>query len=100
MSPRKPTGRPPGRPKGPKRAILMVRLEPGQAKAVRAEAKRRQKETGAPWPDVSAVIRWAVDGWIAQRETSDIQGMSLDAKAARLEALHAGNKAKKKPRGS
>jgi len=39
----------------------MVRFEPRQARALRAEAKRRQNETGAPVPDISAVVRELVD---------------------------------------
>jgi hypothetical protein len=45
----------------------MVRLEPGQARAVRALARRRQKETGSPQPDVSGTIRELLDEALAAR---------------------------------
>jgi len=67
VSPRKPTGRPPGRPRGPARVLILVRLEPRQARAVRTEATRRQRKAGAPQPDVSAVMREAVAAWLAKR---------------------------------
>lgn len=66
MSPRKPTGRPVGRPPGPRRVPVLVRLEPRQAAAVRAEARRRQKASGAALPDVSAVVREALAAWMAK----------------------------------
>lgn len=65
MSPRKPTGGKPGRTRGPERALLLVRLDPEQAVALRAEARRRQGE--APQIDVSAVVREAVDLWLKRR---------------------------------
>lgn len=60
MTPRKWTGRPPGRPAGPKRTLLLVRLEPRQAKELRRLAKARAKETGGRF-DVSALIRELLD---------------------------------------
>lgn len=45
---------------------VLVRLEPGQAAALRREAKRR-KDRGRQSPDVSAVIREAVSVWAAIR---------------------------------
>jgi hypothetical protein len=68
MSPRKPTGKPPGRPRGPRRVLLLVRLDPRQAAVIRAEAKRRQKASGTLQPDVSAVIRELLDeAWWARQ---------------------------------
>lgn len=61
MSPRKPTGRPAGRPRGPRRVVLLIRFTPGQARAIRAEAKRRQRASRAPQLDLSAVVRELVD---------------------------------------
>ena len=60
MTPRKATGRPPGRPRGPRRTLLLVRLEPRQAKELRRLAKARAKETGGRL-DVSAVVRELLD---------------------------------------
>ncbi len=60
MTPRKATGRPPGRPRGPKRTLLLVRLEPRQAKELRRLAKARAKETGDRL-DVSAIVRELLD---------------------------------------
>jgi hypothetical protein len=60
VTPRKWTGRPPGRPRGPKRTLLLVRLEPRQAKELRRLAKARAKETGVRL-DVSAIVRELLD---------------------------------------
>lgn len=60
MTPRKATGRPPGRPRGPKRKLLLVRLEPRQAAELRRLARARAKASGGRL-DVSAVVRELLD---------------------------------------
>ncbi len=60
MTPRPLTGRPVGRPAGPRRAVLTVRVRPDQAKALRRLARLRAKETGGAL-DVSAVLRELLD---------------------------------------
>lgn len=58
MSPRKPTGKPPGRRKGPERELLLVRLRPDQARALRELAAR---ETDRGQLDVSGTLRRILD---------------------------------------
>lgn len=59
MTPRPLTGKPVGRPPLG-RVLLLVRLEPRQAKELRRMAKARAKETGGRL-DVSAVVRELLD---------------------------------------
>ena len=62
MSPRKPTGRPVGRPPGilgPKRSLLLVRLRPDQAAALRRLAAK-ESEPGRR-VDVSGLLRRIID---------------------------------------
>ena len=59
--PRKPTGRPPGRPRGPERAKILVRLDPRQEVAIRRLAVAAQRKRNLPQPDMSAVIRELLD---------------------------------------
>lgn len=67
MSPRKWTGRPPGRPKGPKLEQLTVYLEPRQAATLRRRAAAAAKARGVTRPDVSAMLREAIDVWLKTR---------------------------------
>ncbi len=64
MTPRPLTGKPVGRPAGPRRAVLTVRIRPDQAKALRRLARDRAKATGGPL-DVSAVLRELLDRALA-----------------------------------
>lgn len=47
---------------------VLVRLEPRQAQALRAEAFRRAQERGKGQPDASEVLREALDEWLRRRQ--------------------------------
>lgn len=46
---------------------VMVRLEPKQIVALKAEALRRATERGSMKPDASELIREALDAWMKRR---------------------------------
>ena len=58
MSPR--TGRPPAG-----HVVTTVSLEPAQLQALRREAAKRARAEGRERPDVSAIVREAVEAWLA-----------------------------------
>ena len=66
MTPRQATGRPPGRPRGPRRTLLLVRLEPRQAKELRRLAKAGARETGGRL-DILAIVLGLLDRAIGAR---------------------------------
>ena len=79
MPPRPLTGKPVGRPAGPKRAVLTVRIRPDRAKALRRLARERAKATGGQL-DVSAVLRELLDRALATPSwfAGSPSGMGLD----------------------
>jgi hypothetical protein len=51
-----------------KRVAVMVRLDPEQAAALRKEAIRRAGEAGSAKPDLSGIVREAIDAWFTKRK--------------------------------
>ncbi len=47
--------------------LVGVRLEPAQAKALRAEAFKRAAARGTGKPDASEIVREALEAWLARR---------------------------------
>ena len=75
MSPRKSTGRPAGRPPGPRRVMLLIRFDPVQAKGIRKIARRWQRERNAAQPDVSAVVRELVEQGLRRLRDAKARGL-------------------------
>lgn len=46
---------------------VVVRLEPAQIAALKVEALRRAQKAGSVRPDVSELVRAAIDGWLAKK---------------------------------
>ncbi len=70
VTPRRWTGRPPGRPKGAKgdaRALVTVRLTPEQRAALNRIAEQDRRARGAGRRDVSRLVREAIDLWLRER---------------------------------
>ncbi len=64
MTPRKWTGRPPGRPKGSTgepRAVMLVSLRPDQREALERLAEKERAARGGKRLDLSRVLRAIID---------------------------------------
>jgi hypothetical protein len=64
MSPRRKTGRPPGRPKGSTgepRVVMLVRLRPDQRAALERLAEKDRLARGGKARDLSRVLRGILD---------------------------------------
>ena len=88
-APRKPS-KSSKRPKPPRKlAPVLARLEPGQAAAVRQEAKLRQGARGRGRVDVSEVLRDAVALWLAIRpgQRAIIRAVAANQDLTRFEVL-------------
>ncbi len=88
----KPTGRSARRkpPKNTQKLVPVVaRLLPAQAADVRKEANRRMRERGRRRPDVSEVLRDAVEFWAAIRpaQRAIIRGVAERRELTRPEVL-------------
>ncbi len=62
----------PEKPKNPRAKGLrpvVVRLEPAQIAALKAEALRRARERGSMKPDASELVREALVLWLRRRST-------------------------------
>ncbi len=60
----------PEKPRNPRAKGLkpvVVRLEPAQVAALKAEALRRAKERGSMKPDASELVREALAAWLRKR---------------------------------
>jgi hypothetical protein len=64
---RKPARRGPGRPPAG-RIKIMVSLSPNHVTELRREALRRAAAESSARPDVSALVREALDAWVAKRK--------------------------------
>ena len=61
MTPRRWTGRPPGRPKGEAHVVMTLRLRPDQRDALEELAEQDRVERGLRRPDLSRVLRAILD---------------------------------------